>query len=599
MSRILAGAVAGFLILALTQAAAQAEPVHAIAMHGQPKLAAGFPQFPYANPDAPKGGTLALGAGGSFDSLNPNIIKGEAAAGLREWVFEPLMARSLDEPFTLYGLIAETIDVPADRSSVTFNLNAAARFSDGAPVTTDDVIFSMITLRDKGRPNHRTYYKKVSKTERLSDRSVRFTFEGGGDREMPLIMGLMPILPKHKIDPGAFEKTSLTLPVGSGPYTVAAIDAGRSITYKRNADYWGRDLAVNRGRFNFDEIRFEYFRESSVQFEAFKTGALHLRSEDDPQRWAEGYEVPAVKDGRIVLSEVETGLPAGMSALAFNIRRPVFQDARVRQALIRLFNFEWVNKSLYHGLYKRTQSYFERSYLSSYGKPADAVERAMLEPFKDAVRPEILEGQYTMPITDGSGHNRDNAREAFGLLAQAGYVAEAGVLVHKETKAPLTFEILAGSGGQERLLANFTADLLKLGIKANLRFVDSAQYQARLKDYDYDMIQTSWAASLSPGNEQLFRWSSQTADQPGSFNYAGVKNPAADAMISKMLAADTPDGFASAVRLLDRVLLSGDYVIPLFHGPKQWVAHWKQVRGPATQPLWGYNLDTWWIDGQN
>lgn len=575
-----------------------AEPVHAIAMHGEPKLASGLTHFPYANPNAPKGGKLALGASGSFDSLNPNIIKGEAAAGIRDWVYEPLMARGLDEPFTLYGLIAETIDVPADRSSVTFNLNPAARFSDGKAVTADDVIFSMETLRDKGRPNHRTYYKKIAKTERLSDHSVRFSFHGGGDREMPLIMGLMPVLPKHKFAAAQFEKTSLEAPIGSGPYVVSAIDAGRSITYIRNPDYWGRDLAVTRGRFNFDEIRYEYFREASVQFEAFKTGALHVRSEDDPQRWAEGYVIPAVKDGRIVLSEVETGLPAGMSALAFNIRRPVFQDARVRQALIRLFNFEWINKSLYHGLYKRTQSYFERSMLSSHAILADDAERALLEPFKTAVRPAIQDGSETLPVTDGTGHNRDNAREAFRLLAEAGYIVQSGILVHKDTKAPLTFEILAGSGAQERLLANFTADLSKLGIRANLRLVDSAQYQSRLKDYDYDMIQTSWGSSLSPGNEQLFRWSSETADQPGSFNYVGVKNPAVDAMIAKMLSADTSEGFTAAVRALDRVLRSGDYVIPLFHGPKQWVAHWKHVRGPAKPPLWGYNLDTWWIEGQ-
>jgi len=336
----------------------------------------------------------------------------------------------------------------------------------------------------------------------------------------------------------------------------------------------------------------------SVQFEAFKSGVLSMRSEDDPKLWSSGYDIPAKRDGRMLMREVETGLPAGMSALAFNIRRPVFQDPRVRRGLLLLFNFEWVNKTLYHGLYKRTESFFERSYLSSVGKPADAREREFLAPFPDAVLPEVMEGRARMPVSDGTGHNRENAREAFRLFSEAGYVIEGGRLIHKDTRQVLGFEILAGSSVQQRLIASFVSDLAKLGIAARLRVVDSSQYQSRLKDYDYDMIQTAWPSSLSPGNEQVFRWDSRNADVPGSFNFVGVKNPAVDAMIKRLLEAKDDQDFTSAVRALDRVLLSGTYVIPLFHASRQWVAHWKQVKGPERFPLWGFSLDTWWIDGQ-
>ncbi len=594
---------AAHAILAITCSALSAPAfagpgAHAIAMHGTPKYPAGFTHFNYADPSAPKGGRVVLGQTGSFDTLNPLIIRGEPVAGVREWVYETLMARGFDEPFTMYGLVAQTVEMPADRSSVTFHLDPAARFSDGKPITADDVIFSMETLRERGRPNHRNSYKKVVRTERVSDMAVRFVFDASGDREMPLIMASMPVLPKHLLTPETFERTTLAPIVGSGPYTIAAVDPGRSITYKRNPEYWGRDLPVNRGRFNFDEIRYEYFRDMSVQFEAFKSGVLDVRTEDDPKLWASGYDIPARRDGRILTREIETGLPAGMSALAFNIRRPVFQDPRVRRGLLLLFNFEWVNKTLYHGLYKRTESFFERSYLSSAGRPADVRERELLAPFPDAVLPEVMEGRYRMPVSDGTGHNRENAREAFRLFSEAGYVIDSGRLVHKDTREPLGFEILAGSSVQQRLIASYVSDLAKLGIAARLRVVDSSQYQSRLKDYDYDMIQTAWPSSLSPGNEQVFRWDSRNADVPGSFNFVGVKNPAVDAMINRLLVAEGDDDFTAAVRALDRVLLSGHYVIPLFHASRQWVANWKQVQGPKTFSLWGYNLDTWWIDGQ-
>jgi peptide/nickel transport system substrate-binding protein len=582
------------LALLLLLPDAQAEPAHGIALYGAPKQPPDFTHFSYVNPDAPKGGRLLIGAFGSYDSLNPLIIRGVAANGIRDFTIESLMARGLDEPFTLYGLVAETVEVPEDRSSITFNLNPKARFSDGTPITADDVIFSLQLLKEKGRPNHRTYFSKVAKAERLSDRSVRFTFDAAGDREIPLILGLMPVLPKHAINPDTYENTSLEAPIGSGPYRVGKIDAGRSITFVRDENYWGRDLPVNRGRYNFDEIRFDYFREGSVMFDAFKSGQIDLWPEEDPRRWANGYDFPAIRDGRAVKREFDIGLPAGMTALVFNTRRAVFKDARVREALINLFDFEWINRTLYAGLYRRTQSYFERSILASPGRPADARERQILAPFPDAVKPAVMDGTYRFPSTDGSGHSRENQEKAFRLLQQAGYELQGGRLVEAKSGRQIEFEILASSTSQEGLLLSFARDVERLGIKVKLRVVDGAQYQQRMTDYDYDMIQNTWTSSLSPGNEQLFRWSSASAKQPGTYNFAGVENPAADAMIQAMLGAKTEDDFVSAVRALDRVLLSGDYVIPLFFIPKQWVAFWTRLQHPEKTPLFGYNVDSWW-----
>jgi len=575
---------------------AGAAPQTAVAIRGTPALSEGFSAFPYVNPAAPKGGQLRLGAQGSFETLNPLIVAGVPASGVREFTVESLMARSLDEPFTLYGLLAKTIDIADDRKSVTFELNPAAKFSDGQPVTQDDVIASFELLKTKGRPNHRTYFAKVPKAEKIGDHGVRFTFEDGDDRELPLILGLMPVIEAHAMTPEQFTSSSMTPLVGSGPYKVSRVDPGRSLTYTRDPNYWGKDLAVNRGRFNFDEVRFDYFRDASVMLEAFRSGALDLRLEEDPGRWADAYNIPAVRDGRIIKAEFPIGLPSGMTALVFNTRRAIFADPRVRRALMTLFDAEWINRTLYNGLFKRTTSYFERSYLASTGHPADADERQLLAPFPNAVRPSILDGTYKFPTTDGSGRNRANQKIAFKLLADAGMVLKGGRLVNATTGKPLAFEILANSNAQEALLLSYARSLEPLGISVRIRVVDSAQYQERLSTFDYDMIQNTWPASLSPGNEQLFRWSAKTANAQGSFNFAGVKNPAADAMIDAMLAADTEPKFISAVRALDRVLLSGDYVVPLFYTPNQWVEYWARLRHPDKTPLFGYAVDTWWSE---
>ncbi len=587
------------LAMALILAGGPAQAASGLAMHGAPREAEDFTHFPYANPDAPRGGRATFAVRGSFDSLNPLIVKGVSADGVREYLYESLLARANDEPFTLYGLIAEDVETPPDRSYVEFTLNPEAKFSDSRPITVEDVIFSHGVLRDHGRPNHRSYYKKVAKVEKTGERKVRFTFDGSGDREMPLIMGLMPVLPSHLLSAETFEKTTLEPRIGSGPYVIEKLDPGKSITYKRDPNYWGRDLPVNRGLYNFDRIRFDYYRDMGSMFEAFKSGLVQLRKETDPTRWAEGYDFPAMHDGEVIKESLPVETPAGMSALVFNTRRPIFADPRVRQALIRLFDFEWVNRTLYHGQYARTESYFARSELSSHGHPADATERALLAPFPEAVKPSVMDGDFSFPVSDDTGQNRKARVEALTLLQDAGYELKDGKLVNKKSGEPFEFEILAATRDQERLLLTYARALKQVGIEAKIRQVDSAQYQRRKQTYDFDMIQNFWGVSLSPGNEQSFRWGSQAAATEGSFNYPGVKSEAADAMIEAMLRAKDRKSFISAVRALDRVLVSGDYVVPLFYLPRQWVAHWDTLKRPEKTPLYGYQLDTWWLEPED
>jgi peptide/nickel transport system substrate-binding protein len=574
-----------------------AELRHGLAMHGAPQLPALFAHFPYVNPDAPKGGRLRLGALGSFDSLNPFIVKGVTPPGLREYVFESLMARSQDEPFTLYGLVAESVELPDDRSSITFHLRPEARFSDGRPITAEDVLFSHALLRDKGWPYHRSYYSKVARAEAIGARSVRFSFQAGGDREIPLILGLMPVLPRHRFGSAEdFERTTLEPVVGSGPYMIDHLEPGRFIVYRRNPDHWAKNLPAIRGRYNFDEIRYEFFRDASALFEAFKSGQIDVRLEDDPSRWAEGYQFPAADEGRVIKREFETGIPAGMSALVFNRRRPLFADPRIRRALVLAFDFDWINRSLYHGLYVRTESFFQRSALSATGWPASDAERALLHPFAKDIPADVLDGRFRLPRAEAPGDHREALRVAFALLGEAGYQLEGQTLVHGGTGAAFTFEFLASTRAQERLMLSFAKTLERMGIRVQIRQVDSAQYWSRLKSFDFDMIQWTWGASLSPGNEQLNRWSTRSADTPGSLNYAGVKSQAADAMIEALLAAQTREDLTAAVRALDRVLMSGDYVIPLFHVPRQWVAYWNHLRMPERTSLFGVDFDTWWVE---
>jgi peptide/nickel transport system substrate-binding protein len=572
--------------------------MHAIAMHGTPALPPGFSHFPYVDPAAPKGGRLIEGVVGTFDSLNPFIVRGLAIPEIRGYVVESLLTRGYDEPFTLYGLVARAVETDAARSYVTFTLDERARFSDGTAVTPEDVIFSWQLLRDHGRPSMRTYYTKVAAATAVGARAVRFDFAAGGDRELPLILGLMPLLARHATDPDRFEETSFTAPLGSGAYTVADVRPGESITLRRNPDYWGRDLPVNRGLWNFDEIRLDFYRDVNSHFEAFKKGLFDVRLETDPGRWERGYDFPAARNGLVVKEAFTTGVPKGMTAFVFNTRRPLFADPRVREAIGLLFDFDWINHNFFFDRYRRTASYFEGSELASTGRPADAREDALLAPFPGAVRDDVRAGTWSPPRSDGSGRDRETLRRALELMAAAGYALAGSELRERESGHPFAFEILVTTRDQERLALAFARDLRRAGIDARLRVVDAVQYDRRLQTFDFDMIQFTWAESLSPGNEQAVYWGSAAADEPGSRNHMGARSKAIDAMIAALLRAETRTDFVAAVRALDRVLISGRYVVPLFHLPEQWVARWTRIEHPATTSLSGYLPETWWYRPQ-
>ena len=575
-----------------TQAAADA--VHAIAMHGVPAMADDFVELPYANPDAPQGGRLVQGVLGTFDSLNPFIVKGLAVQNLRGYVIESLMARGYDEPFTLYGLLACTIETDNSRTYVTFGLNPAARFSDGAPVTATDVVFSWKLLRDHGRPNYRTYYSKVVKAEALDARTVRFDLSDSNDRELPLILGLMPVLPEHAINVATFEDTTLAKPVGSGPYVVSTIDPGKSVTFERDPNYWGKALPINRGLWNFAELRFDYYRDANAYFEAFKAGVYEVRAERDPNRWQTGYDFPAVRDGRVVKESFPSGLPKIASDFVFNTRRPIFSDIRVREAILLLFDAEWVNRNFFYDLYRRSASFFDDSELSAYHRPADERERALLKPYTESVRADVLDGTWSPPVADGSGRDRARLRQALALLDAAGYALKGTTLRERVSGKQFRFEIMVMSRDEERLALTFSSNLARAGIEAQVRLVDAVQYDQRRVSFDFDMIQYRWEQSLSPGNEQSFYWGSAAADQQGSRNYMGVRSAGIDAMIAALLAARERGDFVAAVRALDRLLISGFYVVPLFYLSDQWVARWTSIAHPKRTSLSGYLPETWW-----
>lgn len=574
--------------------AGQNKTAHGIAMHGAPALPAGFNHMPYANPDAPKGGKIVFGLPGTFDSLNPFIVKGIAVQQIRGYVVESLMARGNDEPFTLYGLLAKSVETDEARSYVTFRIDPIAKFSDDTPVLAEDVLFSWALMRDKGRPNYRLYYAKVEKAEALGERAVKFSFPNANDRELPLILGLMPIFAKHAVDVAAFEDTSLTAQIGSGPFRVSDVKAGASVTLTRNTNYWGRELPVNRGLWNFDEVRFDYYREANGAFEAFKRGLYDFRVETEPLRWAQGYDFPAARNGDVIRDEFKPGTPQPSEYLVFNTRRPVFSDIRVREALTLLFDFEWINRSYFFGLYGRSAGYFPGSELSAYTRAADERERKLLVPYASAVRADILDGTFRLPVTDGSGRDRTTLRDALALLSQAGYDLDGTVMRNRATHQPLTFEILVTTRDQERIALAYLRDVKRAGIAVNVRVVDAVQFDQRRLGFDFDMIQNRWDQSLSPGNEQAFYWGSQAADNQGTRNYMGAKNPAIDAMIAALLEAKTRTEFVPAVRALDRVLTSGFYAIPVYSVQQQWVARWNRIERPATTALNGYLPETWW-----
>lgn len=594
MLRPLSLALASLLALA---AAAGAQPSHGISMHGQPALPADFDHFPYANPEAPKGGVINYALQGTFDSLNPFIVQGQGASGIVDLqrgynVFDSLMQRSADEPFSMYPLIAKSVETDDARSFVEFQLDERAKFSDGQPVTPDDVIFSLELLRDKGWPRYATTVKKIATMEKVAPNGVRLTFVAP-DRELPLILALWPILPKHATDAETFGKSSLKPLIGSGPYVISTVRPGELLVLKRNPDYWAQDLPSRRGFNNYDEIRLNYFRDDNAMFEAFKKGLIDVHLEADSSRWAKDYGFPAVAEGKVIKDTFRSGVPSGMLGFVLNSRRPVLQDKNLRRALADLLDFEWVNANLFSNSFTRTKSFYDNSSLSSFGKPASEGEKALLAPFPDAVDPEILAGTWKPPVSDGSGRDRAFVKRAYDILVAAGYKRQGSAMVTPSGE-PAAFEIMLKSKGGEPVALAWQRTLALLGIQLDIRSVDDAQYQQRLISRDFDAILNYYPSSLSPGVEQVGRWGSASKDAQGSMNYAGVGEPAVDAMIDALLNARDRPAFEDAVRAYDRVLLSGAWVVPLYHQPEQWVARWNHIGRPDTTPLTGYQLTTWW-----
>lgn len=570
-------------------------PVHALTMHGEPKYGPDFTHFDYVNPNAPKGGLLRQGAFGTFDSFHGFIPKGNAGPSSS---IETLLVSSDDEPFTEYGLIAKSLEVPEDRSWVVFTLRPEARWHDGEPITVEDVIWSLEILKTKGHPFYRFYYQNVVEAREIGPRRVKFTFDQKNNRELPLIVGQIPILPKHYWQNRDFEATTLEPPLGSGPYRVGDFEPGRYIELERVPDYWGRDLPVNKGQNNFDRIRYEYYRDDTIMREALKAGHIDFRRESQAKAWALDYlpeDVPAIRHGWLQKEDVEHHRPAGMQAFFYNTRRAVFSDRRVREALAYAFDFEWTNRNLFFGQYERTESFFANSELASRGLP-EGRELAILERFRGRVPDEVFTTSYRAPTTDGSGWPRANLRKAFALLEEAGWVVRDLQLVNAESGRQMRFEILLVQKSIERIVLPFARNLQRLGIDVRVRLVDSSQYINRLRKFDFDMILFNVGQSESPGNEQRSYWGSAAADSPSARNVAGIKDPVVDELIDLVILAPDRESLVARTRALDRVLLAGHYVIPNWHAATDRILYWDKFSRPEVTPDRGTSTDFWWFD---
>ncbi len=587
------------LLLPALPGGALGEPSHGIAMYGEPALAADFDHLPQANPDAPKGGRIVFAESGSFDSLHPFIRKGRTPWQLRFMVFESLMGRSYDEPFTLYGLLAESIETGPDREWVEFTLRPEARFSDGSPVTIEDVMWSYRILGEKGHPRYRAAWEQVARMEQTGPRSLRFTF-ATDDRELALIIGMRPILKKAQWEGRDFTASGVdVVPIGTGPYVIDDFETGRYLVLRRNPDYWGRDLPFMRGQANLDEIRYDFYGDGDVVFEAFKAGEASTYREANPVKWEEQYDFPAVRRGDIVKSDIPHQRPTGIKGFVMNTRRAVFADWRVREAMIQAFNFEFINRTINDGRLPRIQSYFHNSPLGMTPcAPAEGRVAELLAPYAGELLPGTLEG-YCLPVSDGSERNRAGIRKALKLMREAGWEVKDGVM-RNAAGEPFTFEILLSQGATEtrQIVDIYTAALKRLGISPTVTLVDSAQYTERSTNFDFDMTWYRRALSLSPGNEQKLYWGSEVADQPGSRNWMGVKSPAIDAMIDAMLTSQSQEDFRAATRALDRLLTAGRYVIPVWYTNVSHIAHVKELRYPDHIPLYGdwlgFQPDLWW-----
>lgn len=595
--RILTGCLIALLLISSGAARAdESGTSHGWSLFGDLKYPPDFKRFDYVNPDAPKGGTLRLSAVGGFDSLNPFILKGDAATG-SSMIYDRLLTGSYDEAGAEYGLLAKSVEAAEDFSWVEFTLRPEARWHDGKPVTPEDVVFSFNILREKGAPVYRFYYANVKSVTKAGAHGVRFEFDTAGNRELPLIMGQLPILPAHYWKGRDFEATTLEPPLGSGPYRIGKVDANRSITLERVKDYWGKDLAVNVGAHNFDQIVFEYYRDDTVALEAFKANNFDMRNETSAKNWATAYDFPAAKQGKVTLAELETRNAEPMQGFLFNIRKSKFSDPRVRLAFNYAFDFEWANKNLFYGQYARSSSYFQNSELAASALP-DAAELALLEPFRAQLPPEVFTSIYKPPSTDGSGNNRDNLREAQRLLAEAGWQVKNGGLTNTTSGEKMQVEFLLDQPNFERIVSPYVRSLERLGVKASIRVIDTAQYQNRTDAYDFDIVIGGIANSLSPGNEQREYWSSAAADRPGSRNMIGVNSPVVDALIDKIIFAEDRAALVAASRALDRVLLWGHYLVPQWHSPVSRIAYWNVIDYPRPTP--DYNIgfpDLWWYKG--
>ena len=587
-------------VLALTLGSAGAEPKHGIAMYGEPALPPDFVSLPYANADAPKGGRIVQGEVGSFDSLNPHILKGRVPWQLRFLAHESLMGRSYDEPFTLYGLLAESIEVPEDRSWVEFTLRPEAAFSDGSPVTVEDVLWSYETLGTVGHPRYHGSWKKVASAEQTGERSVKFTFNTRDD-ELPLILGLRPILKKAQWEGMDFAESGTdVIPISSAPYVISDVEPGRHVVLTRNPDYWGKDVPFRRGMANLDEIRMEFFTDGTAMFEAFKAGILTTNRETSVQKWDTQYDFPAVQSGDMVKSIIPHQRPTGIRGLVMNTRRPQFEDWRVREAMITAFNFEFINQTINGEAQPRIASYFSNSVLGMDAGQATGRVKEFLEPFAGELLPGAIEG-YALPVSDGTERNRQNIRAALALMEEAGWTLQDGALKNAAGEA-FGFDILLSSGATEtqQIVDIFRAALERMGVAVSVSVVDSAEYKERTKAFDFDMTWYARGLSLSPGNEQNLYWGAEAADTEGSRNWMGMKSPAVEAMIERLLTSESQADFVAAVKALDRVLTTGRYVIPTWHSPISRLAHVKELKYPERLPMYGdwigFQPDVWWFE---
>ena len=592
--------------LASPAAAQEGKPSHGLTLFGDPlKYPPDFTHFDYVNPDATKGGTVRFGDIGTFDNLNPFILRGVSFHRFSDSMvgpgalFDSLMAGALDEPLAAYGLIAESVELPEDRMSITFTLRREARFHDGSPITPNDVCWTFETLLAKGHPAYRIQFDNVDKCEVLDDRRVRFRFKTNTDRDLPMQVAGLPVLSKAWWQGRDFAQPTLDIPLGSGPYRIASVDPGRSITYERVKDYWAKDLPVNRGTANFDTMRVDYYRDMSVMFEAFKAGQIDLRGEYTAKDWVTLYDFPAVRQGLVIKDEVHHEVPQGMQSFVFNTRRPIFADPRVRRAIGYLFDFEWTNKNILYDAYKRTKSYWENSDLAARGLP-QGEELKILEGYRGKIPDEVFTAEYKPPVYDGTGNIRDGVREALRLFKEAGWSIKGERLVNDKTGQPFTFEFLSDEPRMEKVVLPFLKNLEKVGVKAQLRNIDAAQYENRRRDYDYDMISVRYGASLAPGAELRELFGSKAAEEPGSPNTSGIRDPVVDELIERAIQAKSRAALLPIVHALDRVLLFGYYVVPNWYSDYYRVAYWKKFGKPKEQPKYASSasavIGDWWID---